>query len=379
MIPLFAVPKQTKNTMKNSLYIAKLSGIKIFIHWTFFILILWIIGSSINRGYTTREIVYSVAFVLAIFFCVVLHELGHALTAKRFNYKTKDIILLPIGGMARMEEFPDSPKQEFLIAIAGPLVNVVIAAITYPFINWSMIPTENMDEFVINGNSFLASFYSVNVALVLFNLIPAFPMDGGRIFRAILAMRMNRAKATGIAARTGQIIAVFFCIFGIFYNPFLVLIGIFIFITAQLEHKEVATGLILQNFKVKDVVSRQFYKLEQSAPVKDAAKLLLDVQATDFLVTNNGQVVGTLDRDNIIEALTEKGETAKIEDVMNNEVKFTTEDVSLDKLFKEFRVGKTTIMPVIKDDQVIGTLDLNNILELILIETAIHRHETQMV
>jgi Zn-dependent protease/CBS domain-containing protein len=360
--------------MKNSLYIAKVAGIKIFIHWTFFLLIFWIIASNIRAGNNTQQIMYSLVFIMTIFFCIVLHELGHALTAKRFNYKTKDIILLPIGGMARMEELPENPKQELLIAIAGPLVNVVIAVILYPFINWEAVKESMTTAFVLGKNNFLFSLLSVNISLVLFNLIPAFPMDGGRMLRAILSMQMDRVKATAIAARTGQIFSVIFFILGIFYNPFLILIALLIFITAQAEHEDVASKFILHRYKVKDVISHNYSKIEQSAPIMDAAKLLLDTQSTDFLVADNNKIVGTLNRDEIIKALTDKGEEAKVAEAMNDKVKFTNEEESLDVIFREFRSGKTTIMPVIKGNDLTGTVDLNNIIELILIQTALKKH-----
>lgn len=365
--------------MKNSLYIAKVFGIKIFIHWTFFILIIWIAAMSMREGNNITQTIYSVAFVLAIFFCVVLHELGHALTAKRFNYITKDIILLPIGGMARMDELPENPKQELLIAVAGPIVNIVIALLLSPFINWSQINEASLDKFALSGSNFLFSLFAVNISLAVFNLIPAFPMDGGRIFRAILSMWTGRVKATAIASRTGQFIAFIFFFLGILYNPFLALIGVFIFITAKAENEDVKSKYYLHNFKVKDAMSHHYYKLDKKSTIKDAAKLLIDVEPNDFLVTDNEKIVGTLNSDEIIKALVKKGENSKVEEAMNTKVKFISKDIDLDKVLKEFSQSNETIMPVMDNNTLIGTVNMKNILKLIMVNSAAQKHsETEI-
>jgi len=360
--------------MKNSLYIGKISGIKIFIHWTFLILIAWIVGMGINRGNNFVQIIYSVGFVLAIFLCVVLHELGHALTAKRFNYITKDIILLPIGGMSRIDELPKDPKQELLVAVAGPLVNIVIAIVLSPFINWSQINASSLNQFTMNGNNFLLSLFAVNISLAVFNLLPAFPMDGGRVFRALLSIWMDRIRATAIAARTGQFIAILFFFLGLLYNPFLALIGIFIFIMAKAENDDVKSKYILHNYKVEDAMSHHYYKIEKTATIMDAAKLLIDAESSDFLITDHEKIIGTLNSDEIIKALVEKGEHVNVSEAMNNKVKFVTKDIALDEVMKEFSQNKETVMPVMEKNNLIGTVDMNNILKLIMVDRATQKH-----
>ncbi len=365
--------------MKNSLYIAKISGIKIFIHWSFFLLIAWIVISSIRDGNDFLQTILSVAFILTIFCCVVLHELGHALTAKKFNYITKDIILLPIGGMARINELPENPKQEFLIAVAGPIVNIVIALILFPFINWAQINPASLEKFVISGSNFIFSLFAVNLSLAVFNLIPAFPMDGGRVFRAVLSIWMNRVSATAVAARTGQFISFIFLIFGILYNPVLALIGVFIFITAKAENDEVKSKYFLHNYTVNDAMSHHYYKLDKTATIKEAAKLLIDVDPSDFLIVDNEKIVGTLSSDEIIKALVEKGEGVKVEEAMNSKVKFITKDIALDEVMKVLTDGKEKIMPVMDNNNVIGTVDMNNILKLIMVSSASQKHSASKV
>ena len=355
--------------MKWSLYMGKVSGIKIFIHWTFLFLISWILISNFQHGKNLASALYTISFVLAVFVCVTLHELGHALTAKYFKYHTRDITLLPIGGMARMDEIPENPKHELLVALAGPAVNILIALLIYPIVYWfGKIPT--FFSVVFNtGDTFLFSLLVVNLALAIFNLIPAFPMDGGRVFRAILSFFMSRVQATTIASRTGQVIAVAFFFIGLFYNPILALIGIFIFIMAQTENDYVKSKSILHDYTVKDVMMKKFYSLDAFDTIDDAVKGLLDVQATDFLVMEKGNVIGTLNRNGIIRGLAEKGKEASVLHAMNTKVKFLNPDMPLDKIFLHFKSNGSSLFPVLQNDKLIGVVDTNNILELIMVKT----------
>ncbi|MCB1025649.1 MAG: site-2 protease family protein, partial [Acidobacteria bacterium] len=212
--------------MKNwSLKVGKFAGIGVFIHWTFWIIIGWIFLMHFQVGHGLEQGVWGVLFILALFLCVVLHEFGHALTARRFGITTRDITLYPIGGIASLEKMPDKPGQELLVALAGPAVNIVIAAILWIYLNASgqipdvsaMTASHSMLEI-----PFLWGLFAANIVLAVFNLIPAFPMDGGRALRAILAFSLNRTKATQIAAGVGQFLAIMFVFLGFFYNFWLV-------------------------------------------------------------------------------------------------------------------------------------------------------------
>lgn len=227
--------------MDGSLKLGKVSGIAIKIHWTFLILLLFVAGAELSRGGSTADVLFSLGFVLAIFLCVVLHEYGHALTARHYGVTTDKITLLPIGGVANIKKMPKKPKQELIIALAGPLVNVVIAGILALFLPLQeLTQKENMGlTEAPTAENFFLLLLSINIILVLFNAIPAFPMDGGRVLRALLAMRMPRLKATKVAARIGQFFSVLFIIFGFFYNFWLVLIGVFVYLGAGAEYKMV--------------------------------------------------------------------------------------------------------------------------------------------
>jgi len=212
--------------VKSSLQLGSYAGIRVQVHWTFWLLIVWIILRELFYGNSVESMLWSSAFILVLFLCVVLHEFGHALTARRFGINTEKITLLPIGGVASLEDMPEDPKQELLVAIAGPLVNVAIAMILYPFVSLETYINQSPEELqqslgTIQAANFLFYLFSANTMLVLFNMLPAFPMDGGRVLRAILSLKLNRVMATRIASGVGQFLAMIFFFIGIFYNPIL--------------------------------------------------------------------------------------------------------------------------------------------------------------
>ena len=220
--------------MKWSWKIGKLAGIDLNIHVTFLLLLGWVALSHWSAGKTLDAVVSGVGFILALFACVILHELGHALAARRFGIATRDITLLPIGGVARLERMPEEPRQELWVALAGPAVNVVIAAAIYVWLTLTngWVP---LSQLSVASGPFLERIMVANVWLVVFNLIPAFPMDGGRVLRALLASRMEYLKATQIAAGLGQGLAFVFGFIGLFTNPFLLFIALFVWIGAAQE------------------------------------------------------------------------------------------------------------------------------------------------
>lgn len=211
--------------------LGNVAGIGVYVHWSFWLLPLWILLSA---GGGFGGALSSVLFVFAIFGCVVLHELGHALMARRFNIGTRDITLYPIGGVASLERIPRRPSQELAIALAGPAVNVVIAAALFVLLVVVGIGSQGL-VFSFAGGSFLVNLLLVNVALVVFNMLPAFPMDGGRVLRAFLAMRLPYLRATEIAVRVGQVVAIALGLMGIFTGGTLLFVALFVFLAAQAE------------------------------------------------------------------------------------------------------------------------------------------------
>lgn len=354
---------------KNSLYIGQVAGIRIYIHWTFLILIGWIVFSNLSRGLGTNEIIWSVLFILTIFGCVTLHELGHALAAKRFHIKTRDITLLPIGGVAQMESIPEKPKEELIVALAGPAVNLVIFLVLY-----LVIPRPSAAEMEqlasIGPDNFLFALMFVNMWLALFNLIPAFPMDGGRVFRALLAFRMNRNRATRIAAGLGQMLAIGFVFLGFYYNPFLIFIGLFIFLGAQAEAQHTETQSLLRGFTVRDALLKEVPGIEAGATIRDAADLLLQGQNKYFLVKNGDEPDGTLGRDEIIKALGELGDQAPVRQAMRKELLYLSPEMPIEDAWKKMQEEKQPFALVSAGDRIVGALDMDNIAEFVMIRSA---------
>lgn len=356
--------------MKGSLKLGKIAGIGIYIHWTFSILIIFIIFMNYRTGYNALQTAWSVMFILSVFITVLLHELGHALMAKKYNIQTKDITLLPIGGLARLERLPEKPIEELLVAFAGPLVNIALALITGLFISLPQTP-EEFSIIISNGvnaDNFFLNFFMVNIWLALFNLIPAFPMDGGRVLRALLAFKFERHVATKIAARIGQFLALGFILLGFFSNPFLIAIGLFVMFGAQIETEHTEAQFLLKDFKVRDVLMTQYQTIDANDTLEIAVALLLDSQNKSFVVTENSKVVGTLNRDEIILALSKKEENPTISTIMNKNLIYLDVDTLLENVFEQIYQNKLTLVLVTKNDQVIGTLDTENILEFILIK-----------
>jgi Zn-dependent protease/CBS domain-containing protein len=359
--------------MKLSLSLGSYKNVKVFIHWTFSLLLLWIIISNSRQGMPLMDIIWIIIFVLALFACVVFHEFGHALTAQKYGIKTKDIVLYPIGGVARLEKLPEDPKQELWVAIAGPLVNIGIFLILSIVLTITRYDFQNLDVFKIEAKTIVVYLAASNLFLALFNLIPAFPMDGGRILRAFLAIRMPRPKATQIAGSIGQFLAVFFIFYGLFGNPILVLIGVFIFLGAAAEVSHTQQESLLKGFKVKDAIMMKFQILGYDAPLSKAVEKLLNSQATHFVVVKDDVAVGTLSRNEIIKGLQEGGENLLIEKVADmNPMKVETED-ELDETWKRMLTEKRKVAFVIENGHFLGILDQENISEFIMVRTAISK------
>lgn len=357
--------------MKWSLKIARIAGIDVFVHWTFLILLVWILWANLRSGQTLGESMTGVWFILALFTCVLLHEFGHGLMARRFGISTRNITLLPIGGVANIEKLPEKPGQELLVAIAGPAVNVVIAGlIALGFLlagkegNWLELGQP------ITGGNFMSGLLLVNLTLALFNLIPAFPMDGGRVLRAALSMKLGRATATEWAARIGQLLAIGFVFFGAFYNFWLIFIGIFIYLGASAEANYEATQSLISHFKVGDVLMRQFTLIPATHTIEEAVRLLLDGQEKDFLVEENDQISGTITRDDLMRGLHEFGKQEPVSVIVKPELLRLDYDMPLSEAHQKMAETKNNICPVYQGQDLVGVLNMENIHETIMVQNA---------
>ena len=321
-----------------------------------------------------------IGFILSIFGCVVLHELGHALAARRYNIPTKDITLLPIGGVARLERMPEDPKQELWVALAGPAVNVVIATILFILIQlWIDIST--IYEIKLTEGIFLVNLMWVNVILVIFNLLPAFPMDGGRVLRALLAYRYEYVRATQIAASIGQFMAILFGIWGLFSNPFLLFIAIFVYLGAGEEAHMVQMKSIFKGVPVRQAMVTRFETLQEHDTVATAVEKLIAGSQHDFPVIDHDMIVGVVTRHDLLRALAEKDQQTPISQIMQRNCPVIDEKEMLESTFQKMRQGNIPTLPVVRGNQLIGLITLENLGEWMMVQSALRktkaRHEIE--
>lgn len=302
--------------MSWSFPIGRLLGSELRVHATFFLLLIWIGVSAYAEG-GAGDAAVSVAFVLALFACVTAHEFGHALMARRYGIRTPDITLLPIGGMARLERLPEEPAREIAVALAGPAVNVVIWAVLVLVFEARLDVTtlENLDDPRVG---FWAKLAMVNLFLVVFNLIPAFPMDGGRVFRALLATRFGRARATRIAARAGQLLAFGFGFAGLATgNLMLLLIALFVFAAAAAENSDVAVHEMARGLRARDAMISAFEPLSPEDGIAAMSAGLMRTTQAEFPVLDAaGELRGFLTRNAIYAAARAEDRQLRVEDVM---------------------------------------------------------------
>ncbi|MGM0530801.1 MAG: site-2 protease family protein [Bacteroidota bacterium] len=360
--------------MKYSLTLGRPFGIRISVHWTFLLIIAWIVFIDLQQGLGLSAILYSVLFVFSIFFCVVLHELSHSLTARRYGIPTRSITLLPIGGVADLEKMPEDPTQELTVSVAGPLLNLVIALLLWILLSITgRLDLDPANFQVINKSNFLVILMFANLMLAVFNLIPAFPMDGGRVFRSLLAMKLPRDQATLVAMNIGKVFAFFIAIWGLYTNPFLIFIAIFIYIGAQREYELVRYTSILSGYTVEQVLMHEYTPLHPHDTLKRAVEILLDGPEQRFIVTYEDRVVGVLARNDIIQGLMSYGEDAKVEKVMNTDVTVFQSGTSLEKAYEKMKNQQITMAPVIENEKVKGLIDMDNINEFIMVRSAMRR------
>lgn len=350
--------------------LGRIAGIPIYVHWTFLILIAWIVLAHAVEGHSVGTTLEGVGFVLSIFGCVVLHELGHALAARRYGVPTADITLLPIGGVARLQRIPEKPAEELVVAIAGPLVNLAIVALLY--VVGVRLPMNVDDSQHLIRAPFLAKLMEVNLFLFLFNLLPAFPMDGGRILRALLALRLPYQRATRLAASIGQFMAIGFGLLGLTGGqPMLLLIALFVWIGAEGEAAQVEERIALKNVSVRDAMMTDFHTLSPHDTLGHAAELLLAGTQHDFPVRSNGQIAVLLTRANLMTGLARAGRDALVGDFVSTGVATVEASAPLVPAVAQLRAGGAPCLQVQEQGRTIGLLTLENIGEYLMVRTAL--------
>ena len=353
-----------------SLPIFRIAGIQLRIHVTFLLLIAWLAFGYYAEG-GSAVAANRVIFVLLLFLCVVLHEFGHALAAKSFGINTPDITLLPIGGVARLERMPEEPAQELVIAVAGPAVNVVIAlglfvaGGSHALLNPAAVESEGL----------IPQLLTINILLLLFNLLPAFPMDGGRVLRALLATRFSYARATQIAATVGQGFAFVFGFIGLIWNPLLIFIALFVYIGASQEAALAQMKDVSRRFPVSSAMVREFRTLPENATLQEAVDALLATSQHDFpVVDETGNVTGVLTRHDLIAALRKNDPALHVGDVMRRNIPTVTTGTRFEEAFRIMQECNCPAVPVLDSmKRLVGLLTPENVTELMMIQSAMPR------
>jgi Zn-dependent protease len=349
--------------MKWSWKIGEVAGIRVQIHATFAILLVWLAMRAWTDDPSFVAVFAGLAFVIVLFGCIVLHELGHALTARRFGIQTRDITLLPIGGVARLERMPEEPLQEWLVAMAGPAVNLVLAALLFAGL-WLAGNSPSEMTVDVADSSFAIRLMWVNVLLLVFNLVPAFPMDGGRALRAILASRLPYVQATRVAAGIGQAIALAFGALGLFTNPFLVFIALFVWIGAAGELSMVETRTALEGLCVSDAMLTDFDVLAPGDRLSRAVELTLAGSQKDFPVMEGASLRGVLTQDALVRGLSERGAGAAVAVVMLSVPQPLAVDRPVGEILDQVNSG-ARLLPVIDRGRLVGIVTADNVLELL--------------
>jgi len=356
--------------MKWSWKIGEIRGVGIYLHATFALLILWIGLAHWMESHDLGATLSGVGFILCLFGCVLLHELGHALAAMRFGIPTRDITLYPIGGVARLERMPDKPLQELTVALAGPAVNVVIA---FGLLFW-LLATEAyqpLHELGVTAGSFLERVMIANLFLGVFNMLPAFPMDGGRVVRALLATRLEYTQATHIAAAIGQGMALIFGFLGFLFNPFLLFIALFVWIGAGQEASATMMKHSLGGIPVRQAMITNFRSLSPRDTLRRAVELVLSGSQEDFPVVDNGDLVGILTRGDLLRALAEEGQDAPVADVMRKDFEVVHPHDMLDSALARHHKCQCHTIPVSESGHLVGLVTMDNIGEFLMIQAAL--------
>lgn len=367
--------------MGTSLTVLHIRGIEIKVHWSFVLILIWgAVAYSVATQNPVQGALYGVLVILLLFVCVTLHELGHALVASSFNIKVPTITLLPIGGMASLERMPEKPRQELAIAVAGPLVNIALLVLLTP-LAWAVgvatgAPDVGLNPFGWLGLSFrmgianlLYYLAAVNLLLALFNLLPAFPMDGGRVLRALLAMNMPYVRATRVAVLTGRLMAIPLAIWGIVSgNILMLLIAFFVYVGGGAEGEAVESKSVLRTIRVRDALSRHEQRLYTSEQLARAVTLIMSTYQADYPVFDlSNRYVGILTRARLVDALRTLGPEARVVDAMApaDAVPIAAPNETLADVWEAMRGSGSRVVVVKENDEFVGLITLDDLTELI--------------
>ena len=352
-----------------SIPVGRIAGTVVRIHVTFLLFLIWIGAAHWQLG-GREAALQGVLFMVILFACVLAHEFGHILTARRFGIRTPEVTLWPIGGVASLERIRDNPREELLVALAGPAVNVVIAAFLVLVLgaNLSGAAVTDVEK---PGVDLMARVAVANIILVVFNMIPAFPMDGGRVLRAILAMRMNHVEATRVAARIGQASAFLFALLGLFTNPMLIVIGLFVYLAATAESQQVAFKDATRGLPLRSAMMSAVETLSPTATLDDAVDLMLRTSQKEFPVVDGaGHPRGLLTRDGLILALREGGPATPVIEAMTRDLPTALDTQPFEAAVARLDKAKAPALLILNEaQQFVGLLTPENIGEMMMVRS----------
>jgi len=358
--------------MKSVFNVGRFAGFSISIHWTFILLILWMALVVFMTGVRTEDIVWSFILLISIFASVLAHEAGHALVAKYFGIQASGVVLLPIGGVASIPNLPKKPFQEILIALSGPAVSLLIAAILMIFVHpysayWSA--PENIGS--ANAGNFIFQLQVINLSLALFNLVPAFPMDGGRILRTLLSLRMNIIKATRIIRVFSQVVGALLILFGIFIVQALpILVGLFILLASRTEEYYLQLKTMAHGVRFRDVLMHEYDSIEANATVMEVSPILTSNHSKYFIVMEEGKAVGTIHRMQIIQSIAEMKYDLKIKNLMKPNLEFLNGNEKVEDYIEKLARKEERLYPVVEHNHFAGVVNFQHIIEYLLLHAA---------
>ena len=353
-----------------SINIGTIAGTAVRIHLTFVLFLGWIVIASWVSGGADAAW-SSLAFMVLLFACVLAHEFGHIFTARAFGVATPDVTLMPIGGVARLERIPEKPSEELLVALAGPAVNVVIGFALVLFFG-ADLHAKNLAAVESARFSIVDRLAVVNIFLAVFNMIPAFPMDGGRVLRALLAIRLGHVRATEIAASIGQVVAFGLGFLGLFGNPLLIFIAIFVYLAASSEAQLVAMRAMSRDVPVSAAMMTQLARIAPEAHIDEAVDTLLRTSQSEFPVVDAmGHLAGVLSRGDMIRALKQLGPDAKVADAMTAEVPTVSHRACLEEAIRLLQEKQAPAVGVVDaSGKLAGLITSETIGEMLMVRDA---------
>lgn len=354
---------RAESRVPGSVGVVRILGVPVRFHFTFVLLLVFLLFVSLGGRQPGIEYVL---YVLGLFASVLLHELGHAVVSRRYGIRTLEIVMFPIGGVARLERSP-RPHEELWIAVAGPLVNLVLALVILTFLDPAGL-TEALRSLGAPADAHVwRRIGAGNLVLALFNLLPAFPMDGGRILRSLLGLYKPEEQATRIAAAAGRALAVLMGLYGLLsMNFLLVFIAFFVYLGAAQEGAAAMGRSLTHGLPVRAAMVTDFRTLSHGDTIGDAARLLLSTSQQDFPVVHGDQVLGLLGRAALLRAMASEGPGAYVAGVMNRDFLQVPPDMDLAEALPLLAQAGSCAL-VIEEGRLVGLLTSENVAEFVVL------------